>query len=48
MPWKLTLSLALLLGVMNLSGCVAAAVGAGGAIVVDSALENERGGDGLF
>ncbi len=35
--------LALLLGAMSLSGCAAAALGAGGAIVADQAVENEGG-----
>ena len=40
--------LALLAAPFVLSGCAAMAVGAAGAVVVDEALEQERGGDGLF
>ncbi len=40
-------TLALILACLTLTGCVAA-IGAGGAVAVDAALENERGGDGLF
>ena len=47
MPRKFALSLALLLGAMNLSGCVAA-VGAGAVVVADEVAERDRGGDGLF
>ncbi|MEO0911808.1 MAG: hypothetical protein AAFY59_02295 [Pseudomonadota bacterium] len=46
LPLILLLILASFSG-LSLSGCVAA-IGAGGAVAVDSALENERGGDGLF
>ena len=41
------LILAALLAAFQISGC-AVAVGAGGAIIVDDALEQENGGDGLF
>lgn len=39
--------LALLMAAPMLAGC-AAAVGAGAAVVADEAVEDERGGDGLF
>ncbi|MEM9230048.1 MAG: hypothetical protein AAGB10_10620 [Pseudomonadota bacterium] len=47
MPLALAKAFALLLAGLTLTGCVAA-VGAGGAVAVDTALENEQGGDGLF
>ena len=44
---KLPLTLALILSTLTLTGCVAA-IGAGGAVAVDSVMEEEQGGDGLF
>jgi hypothetical protein len=42
------LALTLTLAVATLSGCAPVIIGAGGAVIADKVVEQERGGDGLF
>jgi len=48
MPAPLAKALATLLTLAALTACAPLLVGGAGAIVVDEALEQEQGGDGLF
>ena len=43
-----TLLLSLALLTTAVSGCGPLIVGAGGAVIADKAVEDEKGGDGLF
>ncbi len=45
---KLWLILALATAGAALSGCVPVAIGAAGVVIADEAIENDKGGDGLF
>jgi hypothetical protein len=48
MPAPLAQALAALLTHATLSACAPLIIGGAGAIVVDEAIEQEQGGDGLF
>ncbi|WRH62103.1 MAG: hypothetical protein RSE12_17285 [Fuscovulum sp.] len=48
MPAPLAKALAALLTLATLSACAPLIVGGAGAIVVDEAIEQDQGGDGLF
>ena len=48
MPAPLAKALAALLTLATLSACAPLLIGGAGAIVVDEAVEQEKGGDGLF
>lgn len=47
MPKRILMVSALLLSMLA-SGCGPLVVGAGGAVIADKAVEDEKGGDGLF
>jgi hypothetical protein len=45
---KTGLTLALLMAVLSAAGCAPLLIGGAGAIVADEAVEQDKGGDGLF
>jgi len=45
---RFALLLALTLGLPALTACAPVIIGAGGAVVADEIMEEEKGGDGLF
>ncbi|MCB2129062.1 MAG: hypothetical protein KDE03_08275 [Rhodobacteraceae bacterium] len=46
MRWKVTLLTLAAAGI--LSGCAPVLIGAGGAVIADKVVEDQKGGDGLF
>jgi hypothetical protein len=45
---KTGLTLVLLMAVLSAAGCAPLLIGGAGAIVADEAVEQDKGGDGLF
>ena len=45
---KMTLAILALVTAVAISGCAPLLIGGGAAVVADEAIEQDRGGDGLF